>query len=114
MANKKQTTDESILNSIRDVLIDHPDLAEGVAAILKIANEPRANGTNRSADEVELLLIEELRKLGNESLFSWAEGRDNQLGEELKSERPGSKMREKNSRVVDSFRFGSLPGEPLA
>tara|TARA_B110000014_G_scaffold171670_1_gene122144 strand:- start:183 stop:476 length:294 start_codon:yes stop_codon:yes gene_type:complete len=95
MPTKKPTTDRALLSSIHDGLINHPDLAERFDSILKIANEPSADGKIRSADEVESMLIEELRKLGNESLVGWAEGVDHRLGEELKAEDPTVKMREK-------------------
>ena len=41
------------------------------------------------------MLIEELRKLGNESLVDWAEGVDGRMGEELKEQDPTVNMREK-------------------
>ena len=52
------------------------------------------------------MLIEELRKLGNETVVGWAEEVDCQLGNELEKEDPSVKMREKNSIMVDSLWFG--------
>lgn len=49
----------------------------------------------RSADEVEALLVEELRNLGNESLQGWSQAMDQHLGEELKAEDSTTQMREK-------------------
>jgi len=60
-----------------------------------MVGEPGEGGRIRSADEVEALLVEELRKLVNESLVGWAEGVDRRVGEDLRKAEPGAKMREK-------------------
>ena len=95
MPTEKHKTDSALLTSIREGLINRPELAERVSSILKIVNEPSTDGQIRSADEVESMLIEELRKLGNESLVDWAEGVDGRMGEELKEQDPTVNMREK-------------------
>ena len=95
MATKKTTTKRALLTSIHDGLIGHPDLAERIDTILKIANNPSSGGEILSADQVESMLIEELRKLGNETLVGWAEEVDCQLGDELKKEDSSVRMREK-------------------
>ena len=64
-------------------------------AILSLAEEPSADGTIRSADEVEAILIEEVRKLGKESMESWAGKVDSTLGKQFKQEEPSAKLREK-------------------
>jgi hypothetical protein len=65
-----------------------PELTQRFAAIAKLASEPDLNGRIRSADEVESLLVEEVRKLGNQTLASWAEGVDSLLGEQVKASFP--------------------------
>lgn len=72
-------------------------MAERIHAILRITEEPLIDGKIRSADEVEWMLIEELRKLGNESLSGWSGGVDRKLGEAVKAEDPKAAMREKKT-----------------
>lgn len=48
-----------------------PEMMERVRSILDIAGE--ANGA-MTADQVEALLVEEMRKLGNTTLRDWAGG----------------------------------------
>lgn len=95
MRKKKTVTESSILSSIQAILSDRPELADRIHTILKLTDEPLSEGRIRSADEVESLLIEELRKLGNESLTGWAGGVDRQLGEDLKASEAKVQMREK-------------------
>ena len=95
MPSKETTTEPSVLSSINEGLLNQPELATRIDSIIKLGNEPDENGKIRSADEVESMLIEELRKLGNESLSGWAESADRRLGKELKAEEPKVQMREK-------------------
>ncbi len=53
-------------------LESHPKLMSRFLSILSLAEEPDADGTIRSADEVEAILIDQVRKLGQESMESWA------------------------------------------
>jgi hypothetical protein len=64
-------------------------------SILKIADEPLESGKIRSADEVESLLVEELRKLGNESLSSWAGDVDSSVSSDFKTANTQAQLREK-------------------
>lgn len=95
MPNKKQTTDPFVLDSIQKVLASRPDLAGRLDSILGIVDEPNRNGEIRSADEVESLLVEELRQLGNEGLVQWSEGVDKEAGKAFKAADKSVKMREK-------------------
>ena len=60
----KNITDQSVLKSIENVLASRPELASRIDSILEIVDEPNRNGEIRSDDEVESLLVQELRKLG--------------------------------------------------
>ena len=71
-------------------------MAERILSILKIADKPLDSGEIRSADEVESLLVDELRKLGNESLSTWAGGVDENVSLAYKAENPQAQLREKN------------------
>ena len=95
MRSKKPTTDPRLLHSITEGLSAKPELASRIASIIELANEPTAEGRIRSADEVEALLVEELRKLGSESIEGWSKGVNEHLGKELKEEEPTAQMREK-------------------
>ena len=75
MPEDTHITDPSVLNSIEKVLVDRPHLASRIESILGKVDEPNRNGEIRSADEVESLLVEELRGLGNEGLVQWSEGK---------------------------------------
>ena len=89
---------ESTTNTIQQLavgLADKPELAQRLLKIVKLANEPTESGKIRSADEVEALLVEEVRKLGNQTLSSWAQGVDLKLGKELKAQEGQTQMREK-------------------
>ena len=50
-------------------------------SILSLAEESDNDGTIRSVDEVESMLIEEVRKLGQKGMQSWASKVDVLLGE---------------------------------
>lgn len=95
MPNEKHTTDQSVLNSIKKVLANRPHLASRIESILEIVDEPNRNGEIRSADEVESLLVEELRQLGNEGLVQWSEGADKEAGKAFKASDKSATMREK-------------------
>ena len=76
-------------------LDSHPKLMARFLSILSLAEEPDSNGTIRSADEVEALLIEEVRKLGKEGMETWASKVDRLIGEQSKKEDPSIQLREK-------------------
>jgi hypothetical protein len=97
MAKKEPATNPEVLSSIQSTLSSRPELADRIHSILQITDEPLSEGKIRSADEVELMLIEELRKLGNESLVGWSGGVDRKIGKDLKAENPKAQMREKKT-----------------
>ena len=86
--------------SVKDFLSLHvpelPSLDEQrrIAAILEISDGE--GGELRSADEVEELLIEEIRKLGNTSMKEWAKGAEARVGQEHQEKSPGSYSGKKN------------------
>ena len=103
MRKKKPVTKPDVLASIQSTLSDRPELADRIYSILQITDEPLRGGRIRSADEVELMLVEELRKLGNESLVGWSGGVDQKLGKDLKAENPKAQIREKKLKMVEPF-----------
>jgi hypothetical protein len=62
--------DEDI--KLLDLLNRHPELKQRVRALADIAED--ADGDLMRADEAERRVIEEVRRLGQETLHSWAEG----------------------------------------
>ena len=76
-------------------LESHPKLMDRFLSILSLAEEPDRDETIRSADEVEALLIEEVRKLGKEGMESWVSKVNSLVGERSKKEDPGVQLREK-------------------
>jgi len=95
MDAEKTDTNTKTIQQLSAGLADKPELAQRLLKIVKLANEPTETGKIRSADEVEALLIEEIRKLGNQTLSSWAQGMDMKLGQELKAQCGRTQMREK-------------------
>ena len=76
-------------------LESHPKLMSRFLSILSLAEEPGADGTSRSADEVEAILIDQMRKLGQESMESWAGKVNATLAEQTRHEDPSVQLREK-------------------
>jgi hypothetical protein len=73
-------------------LREHPELMARFESILEVT---KSNGGVKTADEVEGLLIEELRRLGNTTMGSWAAKTERNLVEQLKQKDPSSKVRKK-------------------
>lgn len=74
-------------------LREHPELMERFQTILEIT--ANTDGPIKRADEVEALLIEQMRRLGNASLESWASRAERTLGEQLKQKDPSAVVRKK-------------------
>src|SRR6266436_475905 len=87
-------------------------MMERVQSILEIAR--KAEGPLKTADEVEELLIEEMRRLGNATLSHWATQAEERVSAELKSQDPTVLSRKKNAEVVVCLRIGGGAGADLA
>ena len=74
-------------------LREHPELMERFKTILEITTS--TVGPVRGADEVEGLLIEEMRRLGNTSMGSWAAQTQRMLREQLKAKDRSANVRKK-------------------
>lgn len=74
-------------------LREHPDLMERFQTILEIS--ANADGPVKSADEVEGLLIDALRRLGNTTMGSWAASAEKRLGEQLEQRDATARVRKK-------------------
>jgi len=65
-------------------LRQHPEMMERVQSILDIAYN--TEGPLKSADQVEELLIQEMRRLGNTSMHQWATQAEQRVSRELKAQ----------------------------
>ena len=93
-------------------LREHPEVMERVHHILEIA--ANAEGPVKRADEIEALLLEEMRRLGNVTLQSWASRAERTLGEQLKQKDSSAVVRKKNTDLVVRFRCGKCSRTGLA
>src|SRR5262245_42487697 len=82
---QKKNTEESGLTPQEQQLIErlrqHPELLERFQAILEIASPKE--GPIKKADEVEALLLTEIRRLGHTALGNWGDEVEKRLGREL-------------------------------
>jgi hypothetical protein len=74
-------------------LREHPDLMERFRSILEIS--ANAEGPLKSADEVEGLLIEEMRRLGSATMGSWASSAEKRLAARLRERDASARPRKK-------------------
>jgi len=72
----------------------HPGMKERFLAILALAEDK--SGEVGTADEVEALLVEEVRKLGAQSLGDWARSAHERIVAEVKKQDPTSYCGKKN------------------
>jgi hypothetical protein len=74
-------------------LRESPELRERFQSLLEITAS--AEGSLKKADEVEKLLIEEMRRLGNVSMGSWAARAEKTVGDQLRRAQPSAGVRKK-------------------
>jgi hypothetical protein len=79
-------------------LRQHPEMMERVQSILDIAYN--TEGPLKSADQVEELLIQEMRRLGSTSRHQWATQAEQRVSRELKAGDGTVRSRKKNTEVV--------------
>lgn len=87
-----QNLSQSERNLIRR-LRKQPKMMDGVQRILEIANS--SEGPLKTADEIEELLLEEMRRLGNDTMTEWASAAEKRVGEELQKQDPSVLKRKK-------------------
>lgn len=93
-------------------LRQHPEMMERVQSILVITSSNK--GPLKTADEVEELLIQEMRQLGNSSMSQWATQAEERVSKELKEQDPSVRSRKKNAEVVVCLWIGKRAREDLA
>jgi hypothetical protein len=87
-----QKLNRSELDLIRR-LRKQPKMMERVQRILKIASS--SEGPLKTADEVEEMLLEEMRRLGNDTMTEWATQAEKRVGQELQKQDPTVLKRKK-------------------
>jgi hypothetical protein len=85
---KKPTTNPSADQQLLEALNQHPQLKERLLAIVRLAEGQE--GTPRTADEIETLLVEEVRQLGRETMTEWAQAQARRVAREVGQEHPRS------------------------
>lgn len=70
-----------------------PQMMERIQKILEIADN--AEGPLKTADQIEELLIEEMRRLGSATMHEWAAQAEQRVGQELKQQDPTVVSRKK-------------------
>jgi hypothetical protein len=95
MKRKKTVAQAITPQEIRliEQLRDHPEIKERVHSILEIVRN--AEGPLKSADEVEDLVIGELRRLGSATLHQWAHQAEERVRTELEQQDPTVLSRKK-------------------
>jgi len=91
--NKRRGTLSAQELQLIERLREHPDLMERFQSILQIS--ANADGPVRSADEVEGLLIEEMRRLGNATMGDWASSAEKRLADQLEQKDASARARKK-------------------
>ena len=78
-------------------LRQNPEIMARVQSILDITRN--AEGPLKSADEVEGLLIQEMRRLGKTTMNQWAAQAEERVVQELKEQDPTIRSRKKKRRA---------------
>lgn len=78
---------------IIEQLRQNPEMMARFESILKLAGN--AEGPLKTADEMEELLIQEVRRLGNTTMNRWAAGAEERVAQELKEQDATIRSRKK-------------------
>jgi hypothetical protein len=76
-ANEFSQSEVQLIEQLRQ----HPEMMARVQSILELTRN--ANGPLKTADEVEGLLVREMRQLGNTSMTEWARQAEERVSNEL-------------------------------
>ena len=78
-----------------DELKERPALLEQFESILGIAAGGDGDAPFRTADQIESLVIDATRKLGNSTMQQWAQGAQQRAIEICKKEHPKARLKKK-------------------
>lgn len=92
-AKKKRATDITAEETqLIEKLRKHPEILERVQKILDLAGD---EDSLKTADQIEELLIEEMRRLGSATMHQWASQAEEKAGKDLQSKDPTVLKRKK-------------------
>ena len=83
------------LQTFMDELKGRPALLAQFESILGIATGGDGDAPIRTADEIESLVIDATRKLGNSTMQEWAQGAQERAIESCKKEHPKARLKKK-------------------
>jgi hypothetical protein len=93
--NHGPSIDPSREKRLLAALRKQPQLFERIEAIAALSEAQHPDSL--TADQVEELLVEELRKLGNQTMEHWAVETEERLAQQLQAATSGARLRKKNS-----------------
>lgn len=94
MKKRPCKTDESTREQrLVEALRERPELMERFEAILALTDT--GEGALRSADEIEELLVEEVRRLGHGAMAQWAKAAEERTSRELRQIHPRARLKKK-------------------
>lgn len=86
----ERAADEQLLAALNR----HPELKERVVAIVRLANGQDSSA--QTADEMETLLLAEVRRLGQQAMGQWAQGQAAEVQREIQAAHPRIHRSKKN------------------
>ncbi len=101
MAKKKISLSQQETQMIQR-LRSRPALSKRFEAILYLSESEQ--GAVKTADEIEALLLEEIRRLGHTTMEQWAVGAEKRIGKEYKESHPGATTQKKTAELVVCLR----------
>jgi LmbE family N-acetylglucosaminyl deacetylase len=90
------------LNKFNELLKTRPELFKQFESILGLATAADGDAPWRTADEVEALLVEEIRKLGSQTMQHWAQAAQARALE--------ARLKKKDPELVVRIPRGAHPG----
>jgi hypothetical protein len=93
MAARKPSINKAERELIEE-LRKHPEMFERFQEIMPVASEPSGDPL-KTADRVDEMLIEEMRRLGKCTMENWAMNAESKVAQELKADHPKVQQRKK-------------------
>ncbi len=89
--SEQSTREQRLMEKLRR----HPELLERFEAIPGLSE--CGESAQRSADEIEALLIEEVRRLGRRVMHDWAQDTEERAAARMRAEHPRARIKKKAS-----------------
>ena len=91
----KEASAKRRLQKFNEQLQARPEMLAQFESILAIAAQSEPGTPFRTADEVEALVVEAVRKLGHQTLTQWAHEAQGRAVEDCKAEHPAARLKKK-------------------